>query len=86
MIASMTLDHDVYSLHAAALRQMTEQLKAQSALLREQVIPIIIQGRVPPPRRQPQHQWTSLAVGRVCTVCRTSQANGEFDDEGVCRP
>jgi len=27
MIASMTLDHDAYSLDATALRQMTEQFK-----------------------------------------------------------
>jgi len=87
MMASMTLDHDAYSLHAAALRQMTEQLKAQAAMLRHIVMPSIASVRERRREaRASQHEWTSIAVGRVCHVCRISQADGEFDDSPACVP
>jgi hypothetical protein len=82
----MTLDHDAYSLHAEALRAMTAQLKAQRAMLRDVVIPSVVSMRVQRPERPAlQHEWTSIAVGRVCTICRTSQAEDEFDDAIACR-
>ena len=85
MIASMTLDHDAYSLHAAAVRVMTEQLKAQTVMLRQLVIPSIAPLRRRLANPTGQHEWTSIAVGRVCHVCRVSQAEGEFDDSVACR-
>jgi len=87
MIASMTLDHDAYSLDATALRQMTEQLKAQTMMFRHIVMPSIASVRERRrAARASRHEWTSIAVGRVCHVCRSSQADGEFDDSVACRP
>jgi hypothetical protein len=33
-----------------------------------------------------QHKWLTIAVGRVCTECQLSQADGEFEDQTPCRP
>jgi hypothetical protein len=30
------------------------------------------------------HDWQAIAVGRVCSNCRLTQADGEFDDEPLC--
>ena len=32
-----------------------------------------------------KHAWVTIAAGRVCTTCRTSQAKGDFDDAVPCR-
>ena len=30
------------------------------------------------------HRWISIAVGRVCDVCMTTQAKREFNDSTSC--
>jgi hypothetical protein len=32
-----------------------------------------------------RHQWQQLAVGRVCTACLQTQADGEIDDDSLCQ-
>ena len=32
------------------------------------------------------HNWHLIAVGRICTICRTAQVQGEFDDAIPCKP
>jgi len=40
----------------------------------------------PPERdgRPSPHAWLAIAVGRVCSYCKTAQAHGEFDDSVPC--
>jgi hypothetical protein len=33
-----------------------------------------------------RHDWQAIAVGRICTICRTAQASDEFDDGVPCKP
>ena len=32
-----------------------------------------------------RHDWSALAVGRVCTLCHTAQATNEFDESVPCK-
>ena len=32
------------------------------------------------------HRWHTIAVGRVCEICKTAQVKGEFDDNVPCEP
>ena len=32
------------------------------------------------------HDWRTIRVGRVCFVCKTAQATGEYDDDSPCMP
>lgn len=33
-----------------------------------------------------QHRWEHIALGRVCSVCRTTQTPNEYDDDVACVP
>ena len=61
----------------------SRQLIDQSELVKRRGKKLVASSRLRIEKRH--HQWQQLAVGRVCTVCLQTQADGEIDDSTLCQ-
>ncbi len=70
--------------HPNGNRRQSQDLIDNSKLLRKRAKKLVARSSELVTRTH--HKWHMLAaLGRVCAICETTQASGEFDDRVPCK-